>query len=224
MWHAPVTWGRVSQHCDRVVVLGSGPSIADLDFNLLRAAQADGVFVIAINGAANQYLEADAWFTLDPHSLASRLAPIKGQRWYVAIPDDFGLPNCRFPALRDPPPAQPTYLHRLVGNNDGTLCSKYGLSEDPGAIYTGNSAYGGLGVAYLMQARSIALLGVDGTYGYFYDANHTSGRLTHLPNLFASAVPQLDGRNVRVINGSPNSIVTCFDRMHPNDAVREVCV
>lgn len=222
MWHAPVQWGRVTERVDRVIIIGSGPSVNQLDRSLISEAQQSGVFVIVVNGAATQFPEADAWFTLDPHSLATRLTPIRGNKWYVAIPDDFGIPLCRFPALRDPPPQQATYLHRLVGNEAGSLCAKFGLSEDPSAIYTGNSAYGALGLAYLMGARHIALLGVDGTTGYFYGETLPSGNLRHLPQLFESAIPQLTTRGVVVLNGSPHSAVTCFPRMTPNQAVCEL--
>lgn len=218
---APVTWGRVSAKADRVVIVASGPSLRGFNLAVLRDLQQDaGVYVIAVNGASTAVPFADAWFTLDPHHLKDRLTPIAGGLWYAAIPDDFGTVYARIADHRAPPPKQVTYLHRLVGN--GPLLSKMGLSEDPACIYTGNSAYGALGVAYHMRPKRVLMLGVDGTRGYFYNTNGISGDLAHLPPLFESATWQLQDRGITVINGSPNSIVTCFPRMTPDEGIREL--
>lgn len=217
---APVAWGRIEQRADNVIILGSGPSMTQLDLDVLLDAQRKGAYVITVNDAGYTYVSADAWFTLDPHNLAERLPPIRGQRWIAAIPDNFGTPSNPFQNCQGPCPAQVLYLNRLVGH--GPLGSKWGLCEDPGAIYTGNSAYGALGVAYLMKAKRIALLGVDGTSGYFYNATAPSGNLSHLPQLFESAKPQLDARGTKVFNGSPYSVVECWPRMAPNDAIKSL--
>lgn len=211
-----VTWGRVTSRFDRVLIVASGPSVSVVDPQHIVSAQQAGVYVIAVNHAGHVFPSADAWFTLDPHSLFQRMPPLQGGVHYLAIPDDFGTPTARN-GLTDPPPTNATYLHRLIGN--GVLNSKEGLSEDTSSIFTGNSAYGALGVAYHMRPKKIAILGVDGTKGYFYSPQANSGNLDHLPSLFASAVPQLNERGIEVLNGSPDSSVTCFRKSFPLEAI-----
>jgi hypothetical protein len=214
---APVTWGSVTARSDNVIIIGSGPSLSNFDFDLVAQAQQLGAYVIAVNGSVASVPFADAWFTLDPHNLADRIKPIKGNCWYAAIPDSFGTRFSPIESHKPTPPPMVTYLHRLVGN--GHFAAKFGLSEDTSAIYTGNSAYGALGVAYHMRAKRVVLLGVDGSTGYYYSKDQ-NGDLSHLPQLFASALPQLQTRSMVVINGSPASAITCFERFHPQDAVQ----
>lgn len=221
---APVTWGRVELiaplKAKSAIIIASGPSVREVTQQHIIDAQAAGAYVIVVNDAGRLFDMADAWFTLDAHSLRGRLCPNRGNKWYAAIPEDFGTDTTPWILHRGDPPTAVTYLHRLVGN--GPLASKYGLSEDPSAIYTGNSGSGAVGLAYLMGFKRIALLGVDGTSGYFYDRDGRNGDLSHLPKLFDSMLPQLDAKGVQVFNGSPNSIVSCFPRMPPIDAINHV--
>lgn len=94
-----------------------------------------------------------------------------------------------------------------------------GLSEDPGTINTGNSGFGGLGLAYHMRPHKVALLGVDGRKERRVDGGMPRS-LDHLPALFESAVPQLRSAGIEVANGSPDSEVDCFPRMTPREAVQ----
>ena len=99
--------------------------------------------------------------------------------------------------------------------------SKPGLAEEPSYIHTGNSAYGALGLAYHLRGAQVAFLGLDGTqapYRVAPGAPRTS--MAHLPALFASALPQLRGRGTSVVNGSPNSRVTCFPVMRPQEVLK----
>ena len=101
-------------------------------------------------------------------------------------------------------------------------CRRCALSEDPGAIHTGNSGWGALGLAYHMRPRKVALLGVDANgAGHAYaDIPQRPGELDHLPLLFVSACGQLEARGIQVRNGSPESNVTCWPRVEANAALR----
>lgn len=191
---------------DSIAIVATGPSVANL-------TRPDADCVIAVN-AAIELVTPDIWFTLDL-SLANRTrvyAPIPGVRYVVACG-----PRCRH---RDQLPGHVRILRRIEGSgaSDVTDLASYwfcrwrakaGLSEDPGAIHTGNSVYGALGLAYHMRPRRIVLYGLDGTQ----ERRATGGkpnRLDHLPMLFASAVPQLQAAGIDVRNANPASRIDCF--------------
>lgn len=218
---AAVPWGCVGVRAERVMIVASGPSQRALAPAAIAEASASGVHVIAINGALRWYnLAAASWFTLDPdrRTLPLMQAPRAGVVYYAAVPVDYGQSHARVAYHRVAPAAGVTYLRRVAG--PGVLGSRTRLSEDPGAIHTGNSAWGALGVAYLMQPRLIAFLGLDGTREeYAYGAGRPFGNFDHLPALFASALPQLAAAGIQVLNGSPASRITCFPRATPEAAL-----
>jgi hypothetical protein len=215
-----LTWGHVSARAERVLVLASGPSVRVLNFPGLTEASAAGVHVIAVNQAIAWTPVADTWFTLDPDE---RVKPHMIRRrpdvaYFAAVPDDYGTPGARVPWHREPALPGMTYLRRRCGA--GPLGSRWGLANDPESIHTGNSAFGALGLAWHMRPRRIALLGVDGTRApYAFQSGCPRGQMTHLPDLFASAMAQLQNGCVEVVNGSPRSTVTCFERMTPGEAL-----
>jgi len=177
-----------------------------------------GVLVIAVNGAIEWCDAADWFFSLDPSIYVCGLVqrPRTGVKYHMAVPDTFGTRRAPLRRHQAPRLVHVTYLRRLTGK--GVRGARPRLSEDSGAIHTGNSAYGALGLAYHQRPARIALLGVDGTNsGYAYLPGRQGGSLGHMPALFASAVPQLAG--IEVINGSPASRVDCFPRVSPEAAL-----
>jgi len=225
---AAIGWGEVTATARRAAVLACGPSVRGLDLAALARATWAGVQVIAVNRAIG-WLPATcdgmaSWFTLDPDAAMRMImgSPAPGVRYYAAVPDDYGQPNARLVPHRAPAEHAIIYLRRLTG--DGPWQCRYGLSDDRGAIHTGNSAWGGLGLAW-HKARAdgdarIALFGVDGTdEPYAFGQGRPRRPLDHLPDLFASALPQLSARGVEVINGSAGSRITCFPRAAAGDAL-----
>ncbi len=210
----PVPWGAVTGTAEKIIIVASGPSLKDVPASAIENA---GAFIIAVNMAII-HVQAQAFFTCDPDP---KVFPLLGKRragctYYAAVPTDYGTHRARLSWHRRSPIDGVTYLRRVTG--DGPLKSCYGLSDDPTAIHTGNSAYGALGVAYLMKPKKVLLLGVDATsYGYAWDQGSPK-TLSHLPELFASAVPQLHG--VDVVNGSIASQVRCFDLMTPESGLK----
>jgi hypothetical protein len=211
-----VPWTQVHHTAERVAIIASGPSLRGVELRVPR-----GVRMIAVNSAVCHLAFAPHfWFTLDPSpanraimACASRLPQIA---FYAAVPPQYGSPAARR-SMRAPPEEGVNFLGRLEGL--GGHYPPPGLSTDPRFIHTGNSAYGALGLAFLMGAKRIALLGVDGTSSGYAWGPGSPKDLRHLPALFASAAPQLLEAGVEVIVGSPRSAVDCWPRVRPEDAL-----
>lgn len=216
-----IQWGRVErpENVEDVVIVCSGSSLLGVDLQKLKEKSC---FIITVNGAGNSIDFADAWFTLDPWGLTGPQLPTKHRgKLYAAVPEDFGTSYARCKQHRCRAPKHVTFLHRLMGSNFTTdsTCHKLGLSEDPACINTGNSGYGAINVAYHLRPKRIILLGMDAGMGYFYTKEKTNRPLNILPQLCASAVPQLSAAGIEVINGSQISKVKCFKTASPNDAI-----
>lgn len=188
-----------------VLIVASGPSSRSVSASLIGKTSA---MIVAVNGAIDWLPRADVFFTLDPSPANQErmMNRREGTSYVCAAPPDL----CYLSPVV-------TRLERRYdpGRVLGILPT---LSEDPGTINTGNSAWGALGLAYHLRPGLIVLLGVDGTQ----EERREGGKprsLVHLPDLFASAVPQLEREGIEVINGSPDSLVTCFPRMSPTEAL-----
>lgn len=216
---AAVRFGRIEDRSDRILILAAGPSLSKVDMNRIATAKRNGVHVITVNAAVKACAFANDWFTLDFDKRTRTIAAgcRSSTRTVVAIPDDFGTPNARVPAHRCRPPTRPLYLRRLEGN--GPLKAKSGLSNDPGSIHTGNSAYGALGLAWLMKPSMVGLLGLDGTTYPGWPTNHQPRRLDHLNSIFSTALPQLRENSVSVMVGNPESLVNCFPRLSADELI-----
>lgn len=220
-----VTFGEVKRGtCDTVVIIGGGGSLRGFDFNLIP----EDAHIIAINKTAAHIPRYDTWFTLDPWGLHGPQLPSNRKKvsLYAAVSDDYGTMGAKNPSHRVRPAPGIVFLHRLISHNRSDVSSKTAysltLSEDPRCISTGNSGYGALNLAYHMRPKNIILLGIDGDVGYFFDGNGVNGSLGNLRDMFRSAKPQLDAAGIRVINGSPNSTVDCWERTTPTEAIRQV--
>lgn len=215
------SFDTVTARADRILIVATGLTAQALDLSLVSAARSAGVHVIGVNRAFEWLPHMDSWFTLDPdHRLLSFInADNPGPQRYVAIPDDYGMPDAFVDYHRDiPQNPQVKYLHRITG--DMPMKAHQGLATNPGGVHTGNSSYGALGVAFHMKPRKIAMVGVDANRHYGYA--HAKGRprnLNHLPHLFEIARRQIVTSRCQIVNGSPPSMVQCFRKMEPNAAV-----
>lgn len=215
------SFDQVTARADRVLLVASGKSAEEIDIRMLQKARSRGVHVIGVNRVWDWLKELDSWFTLDPDRLLMKFMfeyDTTVQR-YVAVPDDYGQPNARVRYHRMPRVKEIIYLRRLAG--DGEFSAREGLSADPSVIHTGNSGYGGLGLARHMQPQRIAMVGVDAfrQWGYANMPGRPKMTLHHLPALFESAVPDLNMAGIEVVNGSQRSLVECFPKMPINDAI-----
>lgn len=216
-----VRLGEVKATERAVVIVASGSSLAGFDLSGLA-----GLAVIAVN-AAVLHCPAKYWITVDPCRANYELManPKPGVRYFAAVPPRYGRDEARVhPEHRVRPLEHVTYLRRVVNRSklEAPLKMQHGLAKHPGEIHTGNSAYGALGLAYHMRPKRVALLGVDARGDYFYGGGGPRGSLSHLPALFRSALFDLGARRIDVVNGSPDSLVTCFPRMDPGQAVEWV--
>jgi hypothetical protein len=95
-----------------------------------------------------------------------------------------------------------------------------GLSESWAEVFSvGCSGSAALNVAYLMQPRSIGLIGFDYDGSGRHWFNDSRNRRTNAIDTwqrwadgFASMVPQLDTAGIRVVNYNPDSRITAFER------------
>lgn len=217
-----IKWSKVSsdENIEKIIIVGTGPSLNNFDFNKLHGRG----FIIAVNDAHKYVPFANAWFTLDPWGLGGAQLPNKnfnGQMW-AAVPDDFGQIDAKCPTHRITPLPSIKFLHRLAFHTANYTVDDYltwGLSEDKGSINSLNSGYGALNLAYHLRPKSILLLGIDATNGYFFDPQKKTRSLNFLPWIFESAKPQIDNAGIKVINGSHISKISCFEKISPQSAL-----
>lgn len=176
----------------RAVIVASGPSARGFE-------PPDDVTVIAVNGAIDWISRADHWFSLDA-SPANQAwlneALFRGVTCHVA--------GRRWAELHLAPSRYVTLWKRIEGplaakglHPEGSpawwaarLQAVYGICKKPNSIHTGNSAWGALGLAWHLGFRSVALIGVDATDEPRVEGGRPNN-LSHLPLLFASALPDI---------------------------------
>lgn len=153
---------------DGVIVVASGPSAAGF-------MPPAGIPVIVVNAVVSWISRFDYWFTLDGSrsNLRHCRRAKHGVRYFAALPEKYPLPR---------------HVVRLTRVAAG---DSPGLSDMPGVIHSGNSAFGALGLAYQLGAKRVMLIGVDGTQERRVDGG-LSGDLAHLPGLFESAIGQVE--------------------------------
>lgn len=103
-----------------------------------------------------------------------------------------------------------------------------GLSLDPGALATGrNSAYQANNLLILAGVTTIILLGIDGMPAQDGRTHWSGGHRRETPpeayreyrRAWAEGAPAIAAAGVRVINASPGSAVTAFEKMALEDAL-----
>jgi hypothetical protein len=184
----------------RCIIVGDGPSAQGF-------VPPAGVTVFAVKRTIHWLSRADYWFTLDPNADSVRIMlKQKPGVKYVCACDDVtripaGVTKMRRKVSREQEPAEQGGPHWWAWRWGAV----FGLSDTPGTIHTGNSAYGALGLAYLLGYRAALLVGVDGTQ----DARQSDGKepnnLSHLPLLFQSAKNQVDIATLGTMDGIPST-------------------
>lgn len=208
-------FSRVHHAMRRLAIIASGPSLRGVTLRI-----PPGVQTMCINTSILHVPFApDFWFTMDTSPPQREIMATACQRrettFYAAVYSTYGAGHMAF----DKGPAEECvhYLHRI--ENPGKHGSRIGLSTDPTGVFVGNSAFGGLGVAFLGGAlERVALLGVDGSGGYAWGEGKPRN-LDNLADLFRYSADFLARRNIEVVVGSPDSVVDCWPRCAPNDAL-----
>lgn len=180
---------------DRCIIVASGPSAADF-------VPPQGVPVMAVNGAIDVVPRAEYFFTLDPSgaNLLRLLRPRPGVCYAAAGCPRF-IPRVWHHTRINRWGKEPVQTGSPVWWlwHEGAVL---GLSENADQIHSGNSAYGALGFAYHLGFKNVALVGVDATDEPRIGGGH-SGNLSHLPILFASALPQINLVSCGKLNSVP---------------------
>lgn len=187
----------------RAVIVASGPSAQGFQ------APWD-VPVIAVNGVVRWLEDADYWFSLDasPANRANlRLAAMSGVECHVAGHPWLAHASCvRQARYWDRVDSCGTYDEpKPAGTPEWWLWrlgAVQGLCKRANSIHTGNSAWGALGLAWHLGFRDVALVGVDANDAERLEGG-CSGNLSHLPLLFASALPDMRVVSCGALNSVP---------------------
>ena len=208
-----VEWTYIPKsNLDLIFVIGSGPSVKNVDLNRLN----ESGYCIVVNDVANNLPDANAWFTLDPWGLhKNQLNPDFKGTAFAAVPDDYGTRYAASPDHRIMPRRKFNYLCRVPQNFDENKMQRHrtwGLNEDPRCINSGNSGFGALNLAFHMRPKKIALVGIDCTSGYFFNERKRTRPLNHLLPLFSSSTQQLKRENIEVVDCSMKGKLNCFPK------------
>ena len=186
----------------RAVIVAGGPSARGFE-------PPDDVTVIAVNGSARWLPRLDYWFSLDASSdnrANLRIAHDRGVSCHIAGQPWLLHASClrlarywtRIDSLHTYDEPKPRHTPEWWMWRLGAVP---GICKTPGSIHTGNSAWGALGLAWHLGFRDVALIGVDANSEPRVEGG-CPGNLSHLPILFASALPDM-----RVVScGAMNSI------------------
>lgn len=176
----------------RAVIVASGPSARGF-------SPPDDVTVIAVNGAVSWLPRLDYWFSLDASAANQKWLQVaiqRGASCHVAGPR-WRLCRAAKRATHwkrvEAPPMDAAAMGMLYPSPEwwlGRVQGVLGICKTPGAIHTGNSAWGALGLAWHLGFRDVALVGVDASQEPRLEGG-TPGNLSHLPLLFASALPDM---------------------------------
>lgn len=218
----------VTQRHDKVLIVGGGESLIGFDINKIK--DFDGV-IITVNSVVNHLPRADYWITVDPMSHGKPQKAMRNKKdgtyYFCAYPDVDRNP---FDAQFYQTVGGVHYLERVVpiDYENPQIKDSYLLQEDKDKITTGDSCYGALGLAYHFEATKIIMIGVDAYgYGHWYDKldpyNRAFGKdfgkyLARLPLIYKNSVKQFEKRGAKVVLGSPDSPIDCFEKMTPEEA------
>jgi len=195
-------FSSVKNRAEKIIIVGS--SWEAVNFRPL-----EGYSVIAVNSAIEITRgHTDFWFTLDYSNSNLEIMRNKQFRceYFCAVQEDFQRYMGR---RREAIPKDVRYMLRVAGANP--IRCNYGLQEDKNKVSTGNSAYGALNLAYHMEPKEIVLLGISGDNKRKFDGKKCYD-LSHLPDLFSSAVQQLENKGIVVYNANEDSRLDCFIR------------
>lgn len=220
----------VKHNHERVLIIGGGESLIGFDINQI--VDFKGA-IITVNNVVCHLPRADYWITVDPMSQGNpqkaMLERKPGTYYYCAYPD---IDKNPFDAQFYKTVKGVHYLERIVpcDYENPEKKADYSLQEDKNKITTGDSCYGALGLAYHIRAKEIVMLGVDAYgFGHWYNKldpynvawrDRFSDYLSRIPPIYKASVKQWEKRGAKVVNGSPESKIDCFERMTPQEAYK----
>lgn len=174
-------------------IAGGGPSLRGFSFTALQSQ-----FVLAVNDAFFSLPWAAGVVSIDRHWINERARVLQHRAGMRFLGTREGLEH---PAA--------SWMMR----------SEPGLSERWGVMHAvGTSGYAALNIAFLLGAKFIGLLGFDYTQpGKHWFANYdwpsgAHAQFDQWATGFDTTLWQLEMQGVRVVNFSPDSAVTAFER------------
>lgn len=210
-----------------VAIIGGGPSLTGTDLAPLRGV----VHTVAVNATATMLPWCDVAVTHDASHLAERF---------------LGFPNRVVAGL---PAERLRTIGRLRNFELRRRFVTDRLSELDDVVHSGGhtSAHTALNYAYALRPSRIVLFGIDltdfwGPNDYWHGSMDTHNRrrfqtlsarpiydewqdyrtrkLRNAPAVFATTVPQLRQAGIEVWNASPESSLTCFPRISPDEGLQ----
>lgn len=213
----PVPWSRVVKKRDNVLLVATGPSVEIIPNNFYIDAIKSGIYVIAVKSAVQWISACHAFVSVDTGNRYRKLIANRrpGVLYYSAVPEDFGNPLAEKIFHRGPVHQGVKYLHR-------TCIEGHPLSDDPECIETGNSCYGALNITLHMEAKKVAIAGLDGTYqrlAFDKEGERPNGDLSHLDEMFNVGYNQMLERGAQIRNLSSTSQVKCIPYLSWRDTL-----
>lgn len=207
-----------------VVILGGGPSLTKEQFRAVEVAhKLERVKVIAVNDSYLAAPYADVQYAADSHwhkwhceGVAKPLLGLSAEQVRKAWANFVGQ-KCTIE--NSGANVKDNSVH-MLRNKRGVGVHDAGLSFDPRALITGRSSGSqAINLATLAGSRLILLLGFDAREGQSMTHWH-GGHLREMPVAvygefrrgFTGAVPDLRAISARVINCSPGTAVTAFEK------------
>lgn len=182
-----------------VLVMGSGPSLAQADVDFARAhVQA----VIAVNDSYKLAPDADCLYAADSHWWG----------WHKGVTGAHTVGNVKYPAFT----GRLRYALNKTPYADVQLLKRgpqSGLSLDPGRVALGlNGVYQSINVAVHLGATRVILLGVDMRGGHFFGhhPNNSAPPFSLCLERFKTLIDPLAAAGVDVLNCTPKSALKCF--------------
>lgn len=189
----------------RCIIVGDGPSARGF-------VPPEGVPVIAVKRTIHWLPRADYWFSLDPNEASMECMQNQrpGVTYYCAADPDVEIPAGVIRLRRVATRGREPRMRRTAEWWFWRWSAVPGLCTQPGAVHSGNSAYGALGLAYHLGHRDVLLVGVDGTGDPRQSDQRRPNNLSHLPALFQSAIGQVRLRTVGRMRGVPRTTLEAW--------------
>jgi hypothetical protein len=192
----PVTWGSRP-----VAIIGGGPSLKGFDFTRLK-----GQFtVLAVNASILDLPWADHGFSLDLRAMRA---------WWISLCNiktfmTFAVPDNKLTKFPRNPAPHMRFVRRMPGTNFN--CDRDAISSG------GSSGFGALHLAFQRGAKDIRLFGFDYLPTGHHNDKHYNFPTFPVPWLefarsFDAAGPVLRDHGVKVLNASPYSAITAFEK------------
>jgi len=189
-----------------VLIFGNGPSLSDFDFSIAKAFKTIGV------NAIQMIYEPDYVVFVDDVAEKKHKDLYKNGKSKIYCPDEL---NPDFTCTR---------FKRYRWKSGDIVFT----DDILGGVYYGHSSViAAMHLAYLHDASSMVLAGVDLNNGaHFYSDKNKDKEFTNIEFVikdFEAAASFLKNKGISVFNVNPESALECFQKINLNDFVIKEC-